>query len=275
MVLHLPRSTYSEWEFKRYFGSPPAVIADVWSKVLPTLPPKQKSPQGFRLFMIAQHFLWAYPKNSTILTRTFGVGLKVGQGKSLWNMVRSIADLMDAKVKWDPDFDRLDTEIFIISVDGKDFRIWEPKHPERPYDKDYSSHKYSKKAALRYEIALSLKHSRIVWISGPHKAGLESDLGIFNSGLKKKILPGKKAVCDGTYKGSAMLAKPDCLESKELKNFKSRARNRQETINRRLVSYKALATTFTHGIDNHELAFKAVVVMVQTQMEHGAELFAI
>jgi len=71
--------------------------------------------------MLAQHFLWAYPKNSTILTSTFGVGLKVGQGRSLWDMIEKIAALVSTKVKWDPDFDKLDTEVFIISVDGKDF----------------------------------------------------------------------------------------------------------------------------------------------------------
>jgi len=115
----------------------------------------------------------------------------------------------------------------------------------------------------------------VVWISGPHPAGSHSDLGIFNGGLKYKIIPGKKVVCNGTYKGLAMLAKPDCLESKALRNFKSRARNRQETINRRLTAYAAMAHTFTHGIDNHKLAFEAVMVMVQTQMEHGSEIFAI
>jgi len=226
--------------------------------------------------MIAQHFLWAYPKNYSILAETFkGVGMKQVQGQALWGMIEKISALVLSKVQWDPSFDQLDTEIFIISVDGKDFRIWEPKHPLRRYDKDYSSHKYSKKAALRYEIALSLKNSRVVWISGPHKAGADSDLKIFNEGLKHKMLPGKKAVCDGTYKGSKSLAKPDCLESKELKNFKSRARNRQETINGRLTFYACLNHTFTHGIPNHKHAFQAVLVMVQTQMEHGAELFAI
>jgi len=180
--------------------------------------------------MIAQHFLWAYPKNYSILAETFkGVGMKQVQGQALWGMIEKISALVLSKVQWDPSFDQLDTEIFIISVDGKDFRIWEPKHPLRRYDKDYSSHKYS----------------------------------------------GKKAVCDGTYKGSKSLAKPDCLESKELKNFKSRARNRQETINGRLTFYACLNHTFTHGIPNHKHAFQAVLVMVQTQMEHGAELFAI
>jgi len=114
-----------------------------------------------------------------------------------------------------------------------------------------------------------------VWISGPHKAGAESDLGIYNSGLKKRVLPGKKVVCDGTYKGSKELARPDCLESEALHNFKSRARNRQETVNSRLAHFGALKHTFTHGVENHKKAFEAIVVMIQTQMDQGAELFAI
>jgi len=98
-----------EWQFKRLFGSSPTVIADVWCQVLPTLDEKDKSPQGFRKFMIAQHFLWAYPKNATVLAELFqGVGLKVVQGSSLWNMVAKIAALVQSKVEWDPNQNSMD-----------------------------------------------------------------------------------------------------------------------------------------------------------------------
>ena len=105
----------------------------------------------------------------------------------------------------------------MVTVDGTDFRIWEPKHPILPIDKGYCSHKM-KHAALRYEIAICLKTSKVVWVSGPHRGG-KSDLQIFNEGLSKKIQDGKKVIADGGYSGNRKIAKPDELNFKELQNL--------------------------------------------------------
>ena len=84
---------------------------------------------------------------------------------------------------------------------------------------------------------------------------------------------GKKAIADGTYKGSLKLAPPDCLESKGLQNFKSRARLRQETLNGRLKKFAALEQTFRHGLQKHKLAFEAICVIVQNTMNCGSGLY--
>ena len=158
---------------------------------------------------------------------------------------------------------------------GTDFRVWEPKHPTLPYDKGFCSHKFNK-AALRYEIAISLKASRMIWISGPHKGG-RSDLQIFKeqNGLCQKIRKGKKVIVDGGYRGDKKLAHPDCMETKELQNFKSRARLRQESLNGRLKKFGALEQTFKHGVKKHKFAFEAICVMVQNQMDCGSKLYDI
>eukprot|EP00978_Attheya_sp_CCMP212_P028611 scaffold99283_cov37-Attheya_sp.AAC.2 len=56
-----------------------------------------------------------------------------------------------------------------------------------------------------------------------------------------------------------MLSVPSHLDSKELYNFKSRARLRHETM----------SDTFRHGKEKMKLAFEAVTVTVQYQMDNG------
>ena len=59
-----------------------------------------------------------------------------------------------------------DTE-FIMSVDGTDFFIQEP----RKFSSDWFSHK-NISACVRYEVALDIPTGRIVWINGPFPPGL-------------------------------------------------------------------------------------------------------
>jgi hypothetical protein len=71
-----------------------------------------------------------------------------------------------------------------------------------------------------------------------------------------------------------MCAYPDNMDSKELNNFKSRARLRHETFNGRLKFFNSLTHTFKHGFDNHRFVIEAVVVTVQYQMDNGSPIFA-
>ena len=59
-------------------------------------------------------------------------------------------------------------------------------------------------------------------------------------------------------------------EKAELRNT---LRARQETVNTRLTNFKAMSDVWRHGIDRHSIAFRAVLVMVQIQIEHGNPLF--
>jgi hypothetical protein len=70
------------------------------------------------------------------------------------------------------------------------------------------------------------------------------------------------------------LALPNPIDNPVLANFKARARARHESFNGRLKFFESLNKTFCHNSDNHVHIFEAVCVIVQYQMDNGAELFA-
>ena len=74
-------------------------------------------------------------------------------------------------------------------------KVWESKHPMMPYDKGQFSHKFNH-GALKYEIAIDVYRSKVVWISGPHRAGLHDKTIFVEKGLKDKIPLGKKVISD-------------------------------------------------------------------------------
>jgi hypothetical protein len=58
-----------------------------------------KSDKGFDKFLMAHHFLWAYPKNSKLLVSTFKhIGERDAQGEELWRWVEMIAPLKEKKI---------------------------------------------------------------------------------------------------------------------------------------------------------------------------------
>ena len=78
-------------------------------------------------------------------------------------VVKEIASLKETKVKFDPN-NFPEDQIFIMSVDGVNFTIREPRA------KDPGSHWYDHKshsAGVSYEVAIDVRHSHILWIRGP------------------------------------------------------------------------------------------------------------
>jgi hypothetical protein len=229
------------------------------------------------MFLLAHYWLWTYPKNARIVASRFKLYNGYCQGKPLWTWIGRIAALKAKKIVWGPHLDSRNTRIYVVTVDGTDFNMWEKKHPTLPRNKQLCSHKFNH-AALKYEIALSVYESKCVWISGPHIGG-KHDLTIFREGLKDKIRPGKKAIADRGYDTNhvdeQMLAPPNAVDSKRLNNFKSRARLRQETFNGRLKFFASLSQTFRHGIDKHKLVLEAVCVTVQYHMDNGKPVFSV
>jgi hypothetical protein len=148
-------------------------------------------------------------------------------------------------------------------------------HPTLPIDRKQCSHKFNH-AAIKYEIALSVFEPKCVWISGPHW-GAKHDITIFREGFKDKVKDGKKIIVDRGYTSNKpderILSQPSALDSKELSNFKSWARLRQETFNGRLKYFNALAQTFLHTKPQHGLVLEAVRVIVQYQMDNGRPIF--
>jgi len=78
-------------------------------------------------------------------------------------IVRAIAVLAAEKIKFDPD-DFPEGQIFLMSVDGVNFTIREPR-ASNPGSHWYD-HK-SNSAGISYEVAVDIRRSRILWINGP------------------------------------------------------------------------------------------------------------
>jgi DDE superfamily endonuclease len=269
-------------EFHAHFGSSPLDIAECWYDLCfcnkSVLSLKEKSDKGFKQFLAAQHWLWARPKNAAMFASRFGMSLDYVRGNKLWLWIGRIANLAEKKIVWDKSIDSQDTEVYAISADGVDFKLWERQHPEYPIDTKAMSHKF-RSCGAKYIIALSVFQPKCLFIEGPFKGG-RGDLDMFiDSGLMKKMKAnGKVCIADRGFRSKYVherkhFAFPDAMDSKPLNNFKSRARCRQETYNRRLKHFQCLSSTFTNGFVKHGIAVRAVAVMVQYQMDNGSPIF--
>ena len=271
-------------EFHKHFGSSPLDIAEMWFDLCNhkdgLLSKKEKSEKGFVRFLSAHYWLWCRPKNAEMFASRFGICADYCQGEPLWKWIRRIEALGNDKIKWDQSLDAADTEIFAITTDGVDFKTWERQDPELPFDSKNMSHKF-KGCAAKYIIALSTYRSKCVMIAGPYRGG-KPDLEIFKEcGLMQKMQDsGKVVIADRGFRSRLVseqkhFATPDYMDSKELHNFKSRARLRQETFNRRLTHFDALSDIWRNGFEKHGSAVRAVSTIVQYQMDNGSPLYAV
>jgi hypothetical protein len=285
-------NTRKEVEFHKHYGSGPLVLADQWNDLrvddhLPTyllLNKKEKTEKGLKRFFVAHFFLWAYPKNASMLASRFKICDKYCKGQPLWKWVRR------KKIVWDDNVaNAKNMEILALTVDGTDFKMNEPKHKTVPIDSRACSHKM-KHAAAKYKLAMAVNSPKCVQMAGPFKGGTH-DLEMFRrGGLKEKLQALnvkiqnvqriKLVVADRGYHSKyeaerKLFSTPNKMGSKELETFKSHARLRHETFNRRLKFFGSLSTqTFRHGFDCHKFVFEAVLVTVQYQMDNGSPIFA-
>ena len=181
-----------------------------------------------------------------------------------------------------------ENEVFIVSVDGVNFRTQEFRLD--PSSKWYD-HK-TKSAGLTYELALAIRRQALVWINGPFPAGAKNDGSIFRGGTKKmkidewdksslyfKMPPNTRAVADSGYAGVSKVTTTHQKHSKSLKKFLTRAKQRQESFHTRLKSFHILEDRFRHGtstknkMDLHKMCVEAVCVIVQYDIENGNPIF--
>jgi hypothetical protein len=286
---HRPRRLSAQIElFQEHYGTSHVILANIWHDFTETLiedarlDEKEKTEKGFKIIMIAFFFLFTYPKNRGLMESCFHTIMckKYCGGKRLWHWVSKIAALKELKIRWEPVLDDPNSETFIITVDGTDKKMWEPtSHPRYNVDKGVFSKKFMH-AAQTFEIGLSIYWNKIVWISGLHRAGKGDLVILFRERLKFMIVNGKLVVVDLRYQSSEpdehMLSVPSHLDSKELYNFKSRARLRHEMLNGHIAAFKSMSDTFRHGKEKMKLAFEAVAVTVQYQMDNGeGEIYSV
>ncbi len=158
----------------------------------------------------------------------------------------------------------------LVSVDGTDFKIAE-------HGPLFSSHKFNKKSALRYEVCLCILTGDIVWINGPYP-GSYHDMTIFRESLMSHLGRAERVEADDGYIGEAPLH-VKCPKSftnpKETLHMQQRVRNRQETVNKRFKDWGILRQLYRHDIANHGDPFRAIVCFTQLSINHGEKLFSV
>ncbi len=155
----------------------------------------------------------------------------------------------------------------LLSVDGTDFRIYEPV----PFWGGWRSFKF-RAAGLRYEIAICIQTGWIVWVNGPFPAGRWVDITIFRYGLKKLLLPRERVEADLGYRGDPKVDTPiDHCPNLAQSTIKSLVRGRHETVNKRMKQFGCLQQRFRHNIGLHGDCFNAVAVITQLNIQYGGE----
>jgi hypothetical protein len=275
----------------------PLVFADQWHDLvvgdhLPEelkLSEKEKSEKGLKRFFIAHYFLWGYPKNAKMIASRFRIAVHYCQGEPLWKWAKRITAMKSKKISMDNVDGPQHLEIFSITDDGTDFKTNKPNHPTLPRDNGACSKKVNH-AAVKYEIAIAVQRAKVVHLAGPFKGGTHDLVMFQRGGLKEKLIQmnasingirrTKLCITDRGYRSNddmerSLFSYPNNMDSKELHNFKSRARLRQETFNGRLKCFAALSAPFRHSFDKHKFVFEAIVVTVQYQMDNGSPIYAV
>jgi hypothetical protein len=263
-------------EFHKHYGSEPLVVANVWYDltVFHKLSDKQQR-RGMHTFMMAAFFLWCYPKNANVLASRFDVSPCYARGERIWVWVEMIAGLKAKVIKWPSELDSAEAQIFAVSVDGTDFKVWEKKHHTLPKDTTQCSHKM-RHGALKYQLVISVHTAQCVGIYGPVRGGVSDKTMLTASGVLQKLKKGKLAIVDGGYKDKRIADKlswPNPHDAPEVHNFKSRARLRHETFNGRIQFFKILCDVFRHPGKKHKVVMEAVCVIVQYQMDNGSPIY--
>ena len=160
----------------------------------------------------------------------------------------------------------------MASVDGVDFRVKGKKMLDGKPDKRYYSHKF-KGPALRYMIALSIRSTDIVFLSGPYLPGVYNDLSIFRlSGIKDEMEQREKVEADDGYLGEDpgfCLCPGGRTARADQERLRGKVRMRHEHVNERMKNFGCLVNRFNHGIEKHSACFRAVAVITQLSMESG------
>lgn len=227
------------------------------------------------------HFLYRYPKEKE-RENTWHKSRNTIRW-SCWYYVKKIRNLKGMKIVW-PKFPRDD--IWVMSVDGTHLVTLEPGDSDVPKDPSYFSFKHHT-AGFNYEVGIDLFTSKCIWLSGPHKAGTYNDAKIFKEkGLRDKLRKhGKKAIADEGYRGyPGEISTANSMDSKQVAEFKVRARQRHEIYNGKLKQFEVLSDRFRcknnpndtlTAAEKLQYCFEAVNVLVAYKMEFGEPLFDI
>lgn len=147
-------------------------------------------------------------------------------------------------------------------MDGTDCPIAEPQ----PFCSDWYSHKING-PGLRYEIALSIYESKLVWVSGPFPAGKYTDLVIFRRNLKNQLDEHECVISDEIYKDYKCVRRGNLVDEDD-NSVHSNIRARHENLNEVIKNFNVLKTRFRHHQSLHSFCFHAVLRISQFIIEH-------
>ena len=287
------RSTQTEdHDFREHFGCGVLVALSLWGLLLTTA----SLPDGGTLEQLLWTLLFmkTYAKQKTLCSLCGGIDpqtfqkwvkLFVDAISSLEpNVVRNNQDrtfachrifmlslflLFLLQIVWENRFKSDVGNDCLMTVDGTDFRI--PEH-----GKVFYSHKF-KKSGLRYEVGLCIATGDIVWLNGPYECGRWPDISIFRDSLLSHLAPAERIEADdhGYFGEHPLHVKcPAGFANPESTLFmQQRARNRQETVNKRFKDWGLLKQVYRHEIAGHGVAFRAIAVITQLAINGGEALF--
>ena len=110
---------------------------------------------------------------------------------------------------------------------------------------------------------------RHMLVGGSYRPGIWNDNVIFNDGLVHYLEVGERCEADDGYRGSApVYAKCPAVDfvGPDEVAMKQRARNRQETVNKRFKNWAILASPYRHQLLDHQQVFGAVAVLTQLSL---------
>lgn len=261
--------------FRAHYGCGPKGLAALYKDLINS---QHNNVDSFNLrdFLMAFNWLKLYDTQHVLAGR-WGLYEETISVKLL-DYTKAIQGLKEEKIKWG-DFHH--EEVFVISIDGVHFRIFEPRGDPGAHWYDHKSNS----AGVTYELGIAIRSSRLVWVRGPFPAS-QHDLTTFRGGKKQgpkdptalqfQLGPGQRGVGDSGYQGEPnKVTTTRDGHSTELKKWLARVKARHETFNTRLKFYKSLEHRFRHGFQQHQIVMEAVCVAVQYDMENGNPLFEI
>jgi hypothetical protein len=140
---------------------------------------------------------------------------------------------------------------------------------------------------MTYEPVIAIRLNRLASIEGLFPAS-KNDLTIFRYGagskdnpqlsLKDKIPAGNFAIADSIYRpeDGKFVSVTRKGDSGKVKEFKARAKSRQETFNARIKSFHILATELRHDPQEfHQPVMEATCILCQYDLDNGHPLFQI
>ena len=160
----------------------------------------------------------------------------------------------------------------LLTIDCTDCEVQNQNDPA------FSSFKFHKRSALRYELGVCIQTGDLCWISGGWPAGRYADVTIFRNGLINNLDPYERVEADDGYIAEApeRVRCPRCITTPlERKRMMAIVRMRHETINRRVKQWRCLKSVFRHELDLHTDCFTAVCVLTQIAISNGEPLFQV